>query len=547
MNGPDQPPPGDSLAERLARAEARLARLEAHLQLDGAPAEAPAPWAPAAGSEDELELVVGQRWLGTVGILVLLLGGAFTLSLPYPALPAWAPSLIGAGVAAALVRGGRRPHAPLAGNLRGAALALIWYSAVRLCHGGGRPAFSAGSPAEEIALALAVALNLTLAWRWQSPWLAGLAFASGYAGALEVGTDGIVLAALPVLALVGMAASRRWPSFTLLTIALTYATYLSWALGDPWLGRPLAIAAEPIAALGVLLAVAALLAAAPLRDGRDAPEDGVANLGACFNAGAGYGLFLCHSLAAFGPRLVAAQAAASLVFLGLAVAWWIRRRSRVATFVYAMTGYGALSVAIIAASPVPQVFIWLSLQSLVVVATAIWFQSRFIIVANFLIYAAIVIAYMAIARVETGISLAFGVVALTTARILNWQRDRLELRTGLMRNAYLVSALVIFPYALYHLVPRAQVGLAWIGVALLYYGMNLIVRSQKYRWMGHATLLCTALYLVVVGLVRLEPLYRNLSFLVLGTVLLAVSYVFTRIRARRAGDPAAPARGNPLR
>jgi hypothetical protein len=229
---------------------------------------------------------------------------------------------------------------------------------------------------------------------------------------------------------------------------------------------------------------------------------------------------------------VPANLAASVVLIGLGLLFWVRERSSVATFLYAMTGYLALSLAIIRAADVPQVFIWLSLQSLVVVATAIWFQSRFIVVANFLIYAAIVVAYMALARVETGISLVFGFVAIGTARLLNWKRDRLELKTGLMVNAYLVSALVVFPYALAHLVPAKWVGLAWVGVALFHYAMGLLVRSPKYRWMGHATLLFTAAYMVVIGISRLEPLYRNLSFLVLGTVLLAVSVIFTRLRAR---------------
>jgi hypothetical protein len=70
---------------------------------------------------------------------------------------------------------------------------------------------------------------------------------------------------------------------------------------------------------------------------------------------------------------------------------------------------------------------------------------------------------------------------------------RLELKTELMRNAYLLSAFVVFPYALYHLVPGRYVGLAWVGLALFYYLMNLIVRSQKFRWMGHVTLLFTRL------------------------------------------------------
>jgi hypothetical protein len=137
-----------------------------------------------------------------------------------------------------------------------------------------------------------------------------------------------------------------------------------------------------------------------------------------------------------------------------------------------------------------------------------------------------------VAQRETGISLGFGLVALGSARILNWKRDRLELKTELMRNAYLLVAFVVFPYAFYHLVPGRYVGLAWVGLALFYYAMNLIVRNQKFRWMGHATLLLTSLYIVVVGTSSFGPVYRVLSFLALGTVMLVVSLVFTRLRKR---------------
>ena len=92
----------------------------------------------------------------------------------------------------------------------------------------------------------------------------------------------------------------------------------------------------------------------------------------------------------------------------------------------------------------------------------------------------------------------------------------------------------MFPYALYHLVPVRHVGLAWVGLALFYYVMNLIVRSPKFRWMGHATLLLTTVYMLMVGTRQFEPVYRVLSFLVLGTVLLVVSMVFSRLRRPRA-------------
>src|SRR5262249_12478788 len=163
------------------------------------------------------------------------------------------------------------------------------------------------------------------------------------------------------------------------------------------------------------------------------------------------GIYFVHTLAAYRTDFAPLHAAASLVYLGLAIAFWRRHASRVATFFYAMTGYAALSMAILKASAMPQVFVWLSLQSVVVVATAIWFRSRLIVVANFAIYVAIVAGYMVLAGRETGISIGFGIVALTSARILNWQKDRLALKTELMRNVYLACAFLIFPYSLAHL------------------------------------------------------------------------------------------------
>jgi uncharacterized membrane protein len=72
-----------------------------------------------------------------------------------------------------------------------------------------------------------------------------------------------------------------------------------------------------------------------------------------------------------------------------------------------------------------------------------------------------------------------------------------------------------------------------VAVAVAYYVMNLVVRSPKYRWMGHLTLLLTAFYMIVIGIFQLAPAYRIASFLLLGTVLLIVSLIFTMVRARR--------------
>ena len=68
---------------------------------------------------------------------------------------------------------------------------------------------------------------------------------------------------------------------------------------------------------------------------------------------------------------------------------------------------------------------------------------------------------------------------------------------------------------------------------MFYYGINLLTQARKYRWMGHNTLLLTVAYILVMGIGRLQGTQQILSFLVLGTVLVVVSLVFTVIRARQ--------------
>ncbi len=556
----DQPPPEDvPLATSLARLEQRLTRLETFLALPPLAAVAPppaelaaVPAAPAPeAEEEELEYVVGQNWFAGVGIVVLTCGVGFALSLPLSSLPPLGPALIGYLLTGGLFLAAhiwRHSFELVARCFRGAAMALLYFSTLRLFFFGAVPVLSIDSGLSRTVLLAAVALNLVVALRQSSGALVVLALLTGYVTAVVPNSPGWLFAGVTLLSgLIAAAASRRSaPALLLLAIPFSYLAHLLWMIGNPWAGRPLLVVSTPAGSVYFLLLYAVIIGVGPLLRRNRSSEDQLTILTAIFNCGAGYGLFLLHSLLRFPQDLVPANLVATLVFLGLAMAFWRREESRVSTFFYAMTGYLALSVAILKAFAAPDVFMWLSLQSLLVVATALWFRSRFIVVANFLIFVTVVLGYMITTDREAGVSLGFGVVALLTARILNWKSERLELRTGLMRNAYLACAFVVFPYALYHLVPRVYVSVSWIGVAVVYYLMNLVVRNVKYRWMGHLTLLLTVLYVVVVGVTQLAPTYRIISFLVLGTVLLAVSLVFTKARGGwRGGSRAGPAEKTP--
>ena len=220
----------------------------------------------------------------------------------------------------------------------------------------------------------------------------------------------------------------------------------------------------------------------------------------------------------------------SIIFIGFAILFYIKKSSKTATFYYAMTGYAALSVAIILQFDQPDFYVWLCWQSLLVVSTAVWFRSKFIIVANFFIFLLIFFAFLILAGVTSGISLSFGIVALLSARVLNWQKDRLELKTEQMRNAYLLTALLIIPYSLYHMLPSGFVAFGWIGVAILYYSFSLLLKNVKYRYMSLATFLLTVGYVFVLGITSEETVNKILSFLVLGAALVIISIVYTRNR-----------------
>jgi uncharacterized membrane protein len=546
--------PAEATARRLVHMEERLARIEARLGLAGDDAFAQ-PWrngeAPPAALQPvdldavrppaDLEFQVGQNWFSLAGILVLTIGAGFIVSLPYPSVPAAVPGAAGMALGAGLLglaHAWRRSFTLVSDYLRGAAIVLLYIATLRLFFPAEGAALEAGAPAGRAILVFTLAGYIAFAlWR-NSAWLAMLAFTLAFLTALVIGSAGFSLPFIVGLSVAGVIIShrRRWPAFGLALVPLSYATLLLWVIGNPLHGGPLRFATTPVFAPALFLGLALTFAAAMLGRGTGRPEDGTSNTSALLNCALGYAGFMVHTAAAFPRFFAPAHCAASVFFLGLATVFWMRDRSRVSTFLYAMTGYVAMSLAILKASAMPAVFVWLSLQSLVVVATAIWFRSRFIVVANFIIFAVIVLGYIVVVDRENGISIGFGIVALLTARLLNWQRNRLELRTEVMRNAYLVGAFAIFPYALYHLLPLKYVALGWIGLAVLYYGLNQIAQSTKYRWMAHATLGLTTVHLALVGTSQFEPIHRIVSFLALGTVLLAVSLAFTRSRARQKAE-----------
>jgi hypothetical protein len=310
-------------------------------------------------------------------------------------------------------------------------------------------------------------------------------------------------------------------------MVVSYIVHLIWFINNPLIGNQLELqTGEPINLIFILL-YQIIFTLAYYAD-KKYDEHLPAAISILIITSIGYGLFLLITILSTPTLGQVYHLFASIIFIGFAILFYTKKSSKIATFYYAMTGYAALSIAIILQFEKPDFFMWLCWQSLIVVSTAVWFRSKFIIVANFFIFLLIFLAFLVLSGTTSGISLSFGIVALLSARILNWNKDRLELKTEQMRNAYLLTALLIIPYSLYHMVPTGFVAFSWIGVAILYYIFSRLLKIVKYRYMSLATFLLTVVYVFVVGITSEETIYKILSFLVLGAALIILSIVYTR-------------------
>ena len=537
----------EQILQQLRALEDRISRIEAHLEIpqsmpkeDSEPPPAPSV---AAEDDEELELRVGQNWFANAGIVGLALGIAFLLTLPYDGLPSFLPSLFGYALVGGiffLSHYWKGSFQQISRYLLGGGLLLLYFATLRLSHFTPVPAIT--TPAIELALLLVVVgYNLSVAFKRQSIYLTASHLALGYLTALIGAQTVFVLPVLTVLSaiVVYFTLKFRWNSLLAIGITLTYLTHFVWTANNPFFGNTLQFGASPQIHLAFILLYTIIFAGAEIFRSRDIPENLPVILNTVLTALFGYGLFALSTFVAQGISISAWQVAASVVFLALSVIFWVREHSVYATFVYAIIGYTALSAAIVSQFQQPDFFVWLCWQSIIVVSTAVWFRSRFIIVANFIIYLFVFIAYLSTASTVGSVSVSFGIVALLSARVLNWQRDRLELRTDLMRNAYLASALLFLPYALYNSVPPHFVSVSWLVLASFYYFASRILKSRKYRWMALLTTLLTILYVFIVDLTTVDPVVRIVSFLVVGSVLLTISMIYSRKKQRIVSKPQA--------
>lgn len=531
------------LLQVLEQLETRLQRIER--RMDMSTPDSPAVDALVESEEpyeerEGLEYRIGRIWLPRLGVIVLTLGVIFLLTLPLEVLPHVVANTLGfvlTGVVLAFSRLWWKSLPEFSRYLQGGAMLLLYFSTMRLHFFSAETAV--GSMSIEFGLLLVVvALNLFISLKSASVYLTGMSLAMGYLTALTSTNAYVLMSGILLISVVTViiALNRNWPGLLPAGITFMVFAHFLWSINNPLFSSSAEILTTPFANLLYLVAGIMLFGIVNLRLTLVHGENNTVIVTSFFNTTVPYILLMFLTLTGFKEQFTGMQFLTAVVYLGLAVATWRRTAGRYTTFFYTMAGNLALSAAIFNQFAIPNNFLWLCLQSFLVISLAIWFRSRIIVVTNFAIFLSIFIAYLVLTDAVNAVGLVFGFVAMLSARIMNWQRDRLELKADMLRNSYLLTTLFIFPYTLYHMLPGGWVSLSWVAVAALYYLLSKVLSNFKYRWMALATLLFAVVHLMIVGTTSFEPAYRIISFIVLGIVLLGVSLWYIKSSGKTSGQ-----------
>jgi hypothetical protein len=384
-----------------------------------------------------------------------------------------------------------------------------------------------------LILMLIVALQVYFSVRRELQVFGIMSLIFGVIAAISGDATNITLPLLLVIALgsVIYLLKFEWQAQLIIGIFLVYSAYFLWLIGNPAAGHPAQLISGHSYGVYYLFGLAGIYSIPVLLRKQDKKLDDLYVSVTFINGILFTVLLLLITLRCYTHDYVKLYGIITLCCLIYSTILKSVSDWRFASAYYALYGFMAMSISLYGIFGLPQVFLLLSLQSLLVVSMALWFRNRLIVIMNSLLFLSILMLYLFSSKSNDSVNFSFAIVSFVSARIINWQRSRLQIETDMMRNFYLVTGFFMMLFALYHAVPGQFVTLSWSLTALLYFLMSFVLNNIKYRYLALGTMICAAFYLFIIDLARIEVIYRVLALLFLSVISIGISmYYSNRIR-----------------
>lgn len=406
---------------------------------------------------------------------------------------------------------------------------LLYIQAMRICMFPGSQIIENSFLGHAVVVVVLLSL-IYLAYRNSSEVLAILVWIMTVITAIADGTTHFMLPLMVGISgsAIFLTSRKAWWTGLYVSIFLSYFIYLMWITGNPVMSKSFEFISSPQMGHAYLFACALAYSLMALLPASERVSQNQLNSAIVLN-GLGFSFIFTLTVLAFFTEtyyqyfgLIAAFCIAYSIWLKLRGTW------KSIAGLYAIYSFVALSITIAGIYHFPLAFLLLSIQGLLVVIVALWFRSRFMVVMNTILFVGLLIAYFATGESLHEINFSFALVALGTARILNWRKQRLEIRTELIRNIFLFTGAVMVLFSLHEAVPSNFITLSWALSATVFFILSVVIRNMKYRWLAISTMVLTVFYLFIVDLSNISLGYRIVALMFIAVISLGISIFYSR-------------------
>ena len=320
----------------------------------------------------------------------------------------------------------------------------------------------------------------------------------------------------------------NWWKSMIYVLSITFLAYLIWLLKDHvWLTKTPGDFTFQYAFTYFSLTTAIYSLVAFRKPSTHFPDHTI--LMTILFAGLGYSaLMLSLVLLRFQQAYIPFFTVISVYSIGYSVLLKLYSPWKYSPALYALFGFFAISVTITGIYHFPDSFMLLICQSFLVLILALWYRSHIITLINTFLLLFLAIGYYATSGELNTVNFTIPAVAFLSARLINWQKERLNIRTDFIRNIYLFTLFFSLLYATHKGLPAQYITVTWLFIAGVYFVLSVLIKSIKYRWMGMANLLVSAVYLFIVDLAKTDLIFRILAFLAFAIISIGISAYYVK-------------------
>lgn len=319
-----------------------------------------------------------------------------------------------------------------------------------------------------------------------------------------------------------------WIKIIITSISFIYFVHLIWLLNNPFISHELVMRETHDFSYIYLIVTGFIFSLLVILPKKEKVSNTIITASVIWNDMGFTTILLLTVFTYFSENYICIFGVISLFCLLFSIIFQLHSFFKIIASIYALYSFIALSITIYGVFHLPEAYMLLSFQSLLVVSIALWFRSRFIVVINTILFLILMGFYVQNPISYSGTNFSFMLVAFSSARVMNWKKERLNLESDFIRNLYLIAGFIMTLIGFYNVMPESLITVSWISVAILFFVLGYLIKNIKYRWLAIATILASAINLLVFDMSQMNIGARVLIFLLLALISISISILYTK-------------------